>query len=141
VYGDFTWEDWHTHRIDWVEGKSSWYVDGVHVLDKTYGVPTTTAYLVLNMWSDGGVWSGEMEVDGEARLEIEWIEMAFNTSGAIDETDDDDSGSSKRKRADSGACSHVCTVDDETPDSAAGRNSAFWSGLIAAVLVSVALCV
>lgn len=143
------WTDWHTHRIDWVTSKSSWFVDGRHYLDKAYGVPTVPSYLILNMWSDGGMWSGEMQPLDEARLEIEWVEMVFNisdespsrskfktrrrlrrraTQAAADDYDDDD-------------CSVVCTVDDagatgilnggiQSPRlSAAGpRNSTLWSG-------------
>ncbi|CCX08486.1 concanavalin A-like lectin/glucanase domain-containing protein [Pyronema domesticum] len=85
-----SWEDWHTHRIDWVAGKSSWYVDGKLVLEKTYSVPTIPSYLTLNMWSDGGMWSGEMKPGHEAKLEIEWIEMAYNTT---------DTTPTRRKRA------------------------------------------
>lgn len=44
---DIRWDQWHTHRIDWVEGRSSWFVDGDHYLDKKYGVPTIPSYLVL----------------------------------------------------------------------------------------------
>jgi beta-glucanase (GH16 family) len=134
------WTDWHTHRIDWVEGKSSWYIDGEHIVDKTYGVPTVPAFFILNMWSDGGMWSGEMAENSEARLEIEWMEMAFNIS---------DDGSPSRSRAKSRRntsrldCAVECAVDDggkgalhsrdyplsDTPSSSsARRNSTMWSG-------------
>jgi len=94
------WTDWHTHRIDWIKGKSSWFVDGKKVLDKTYGVPTKSTYLILNMWSDGGVWAGNMTVGDEARLEVEWVEMVYNTSGPILD--------SKRSTK---SCDKVCNVD------------------------------
>ncbi|KAH0602377.1 uncharacterized protein H6S33_008716 [Morchella sextelata] len=105
-YGDVKWDDWHTHRIDWTEGKSSWYVDGEHYLDKEYGVPTVASYFVMNMWSDGGVWSGNMTVGDTAYMEIEWVEMAFNTSGP-----DDLSARDLHKRADKPACQTMCTID------------------------------
>src|SRR5437588_10347805 len=41
------WDEWHTHRIDWVKGKSSWFVDGVHLLDTRYSVPTVPSYFVM----------------------------------------------------------------------------------------------
>lgn len=33
------------------------------------------------MWSDGGEWSGNMTKGQTAYMEIEYIEMVFNTSG------------------------------------------------------------
>lgn len=33
------------------------------------------------MWSDGGVWSGNMSVGSSAELQVEWIQILFNTSG------------------------------------------------------------
>lgn len=106
-YGDIRWDDWHTHRIDWTEGKSSWYVDGEHYLDKTYGVPTVASYFVMNMWSDGGVWSGNMSVGQTAYMEIEWVEMAYNTSGPDDLSERDLS-----RRADSKPeCQTMCVID------------------------------
>ncbi|KAF8540255.1 concanavalin A-like lectin/glucanase domain-containing protein [Trichophaea hybrida] len=132
------WTDWHTHRIDWVEGKSSWYIDGKHIVDKTYGVPTMPAVFILNFWSDGGIWSGEMAENREARMEIEWVEIVFNTS---------DSGlpsrsTAKFRRSTSRLdCKVECTVDvsgegtlyprDHKPmdtPSSARRNSTLWSG-------------
>lgn len=41
------WDQWHTHRLDWVHGRNSWFVDGKHYLDKAYGVPSVPSYLVL----------------------------------------------------------------------------------------------
>lgn len=138
------WTDWHTHRIDWVDSKSSWFVDGRHYLDKAYGVPTVPSYLILNMWSDGGVWSGEMQPLHEARLEIEWVEMVFNVS---DESPSRSRSKTRRRllrRASQAAgddCRVVCTVDDAgatgilnggiqspRPSAAGPRNSTLWSG-------------
>lgn len=77
------WTGWNDHRIDWLPGRSAWYVSGVSVANMTYGVPKRPSSLTLNLWSDGGVWSGEMGVGGEAGLQIQWIEMVFNTSGPV----------------------------------------------------------
>jgi len=49
-------DDWHTHRIDWVSGKSSWFVDGEHFLDKKYGVPTVPSYFVMVCFSGYYSW-------------------------------------------------------------------------------------
>lgn len=115
---DFKWSDWHTHRIDWIKDKSSWYVDDHHYLDKTYGVPAVPSYLVLNMWSDGGQWSGVMSENNEARLEIEWIEMVYNTTSSNSSANAADaSGKLKTSEHSDTAetndtvCEMVCQVD------------------------------
>jgi hypothetical protein len=37
--------------------------------------------MILNMWSNGGVWSGSMAKGGFAEMQVQWIEIAFNSSG------------------------------------------------------------
>lgn len=61
------------------------------------------------MWSDGGVWSGNMSVGDTAYMEIEWVEMAFNTSGP-----DDLSSRDLHKRAGQPECQTMCTIDGVT---------------------------
>jgi hypothetical protein len=75
--------EWLNHRIDWFDGLSRWWVDGEMVLEKTINVPRDPSGLILNLWSDGGEWSGGMSVGSEVVLGVEWIEMVFNTSGSI----------------------------------------------------------
>ncbi|KAG0126367.1 hypothetical protein HOY82DRAFT_508686 [Tuber indicum] len=113
------YDDWHTHRMDWVHGESSWFVDGEHFLDKKYGVPTVASSFIMNLWSDGGVWSGNMTKGKSAYAEIEFVEMAFNTTG-----DDRGSSSSKVRRATRNKCDRICVIDDVavvgTPEGAKG---------------------
>lgn len=45
-------------------------------------VPADESMVVVNMWSDGGFWSGNMSVGAEAELQIQWIEMVFNMHDA-----------------------------------------------------------
>lgn len=75
--------EWLDHRIDWFDGLSRWWVDGEMVLEKTMNVPRDPSELILNLWSDGGEWSGGMSVGSEVVLGVEWIEMVFNTSGTV----------------------------------------------------------
>ena len=77
------WTAWNEHRIDWLAGQSAWYINGINVANMTYGVPKEPSSLTLNIWSDGGVWGGNMTVGDEAYLQIQWIEMVFNTSGPV----------------------------------------------------------
>lgn len=96
--GGGNWTDWHDHRIDWYDGISRWYVDNQLVLEKTLNAPTKPSGFVLNLWSDGGEWSGNMTVGAQVIAGIEWIEMSFNTSG-------------ENSKRDSQLCNVGCNVD------------------------------
>lgn len=95
------WTDWHDYRLDWYDGVSRWYVDGNLVLEKTLNVPTKPSGLILNLWSDGGEWSGNMSVGAEVIAGFEWIEMAFNISGKL-------TGPQKRHQSE---CNIGCNID------------------------------
>lgn len=82
----FDWTQWLEHRIDWHNGISRWYIDGDLMLSKEKNVPTDPSGLILNLWGDGGEWSGNMSVGGQVQLAIEWIEMVFNVSGPVEGT-------------------------------------------------------
>jgi len=136
--GDRAWTEWHTHRIDWVAGKSSWYIDGELQLEKTYGVPTVPSYVVLNMWGDGGVWSGEMKVGAEARLEIQWMEMAFNTSGPAEGPVDDGENAARRRFKRAETCVNVCTLGDGTPTLSGAAGLVRAEGRLAVAIAAMA---
>jgi hypothetical protein len=93
-----TRSEWNEYRVDWSPGLTEWLVNNVSVAKKTYGVPTQPCHFNINMWSNGGEWSGEMQDGGEARVDVEWVEMVFNVSGAA---------------ALPGACAKVCGVDGQ----------------------------
>lgn len=61
-------------------------------------VPADESMVVVNMWSDGGSWSGNMSVGDEAELQVQWIEMVFNMPDA-------DASSRRGKGV-------VCSVDE-----------------------------
>ncbi|KIY67690.1 glycoside hydrolase family 16 protein [Cylindrobasidium torrendii FP15055 ss-10] len=46
-------EDFHEYRIDWVEGSTTFYVDGEQVNQLTDNVPTEAAPFMFNAWSSG----------------------------------------------------------------------------------------
>ncbi|KAK5085434.1 hypothetical protein LTR05_004719 [Lithohypha guttulata] len=94
------WTEWHDHRIDWYDGISRWYVDGVLAVEKALNVPTMPSALVLNLWSDGGEWTGNMSVGANVTVGVQWIESTFNVSGA-----------NPTKRAEK-KCNLGCRVDD-----------------------------
>lgn len=113
--GGMVWTGWNEHRVDWVAGRSAWFVNGVKVAGMEYGVPRWPSGLVVNLWGDGGVWSGGMGVGGEAGLEIQWVEMVFNTSGPVGGTTERrwwrDGGGWRKERRGEGGCRVPCTVD------------------------------
>lgn len=92
------WNQWRTQRIDWLPGMSRWFIDQKYVAGNTYSVPRKPSGLVLNMWSDGGVWSGNMSVGSSVELQVEWIQILFNTSGKREGPGSGKKGGKKVKR-------------------------------------------
>ena len=80
----FDWADWLEHRLDWHSGVTRWYINNQFMMKKTKNVPTDPSGLILNLWGDGGDWSGNMSVGGQVQLAVEWIEMVFNVSGPVE---------------------------------------------------------
>jgi hypothetical protein len=141
-----SWENWQTHRIDWLPKKSYWYLNSKQVAANSYSVPRKPSFLVLNMWSDGGEWSGNMSQGDSAEFQIQWIEMTFNTSGPYDggksQEKRDSSSVFHRKRAE--GCKTVCKIDDvaqvgtpEVVHSGALSMSVSWGLLVVVGVVSV----
>ncbi|KAF2661278.1 glycoside hydrolase family 16 protein [Lophiostoma macrostomum CBS 122681] len=129
------WDEWQEHRIDWLEKECFWYADGRQVARNTYSVPRKVSYLVINMWSDGGVWSGNMTEGSSAEFQIQWIEMVFNTSGPVE-------GPGFEKRKEEG-CKTVCKIDGVqtvgTPEKvgAAAAAAVSWGVLLVLGVVSI----
>ncbi|EAT85366.1 hypothetical protein HBI56_136450 [Parastagonospora nodorum] len=105
------WDEWQTHRIDWLPKDSFWYLNDKQVAANTYSVPRKPSYLVLNMWGDGGEWSGNMTVGDHAEFQIQWIEMTFNTSGPYTGSQKADKRDVMEKRGRK-TCGNVCKIDD-----------------------------
>ncbi|KAF1936304.1 concanavalin A-like lectin/glucanase [Clathrospora elynae] len=140
------WDEWQTHRIDWLPKNSYWYLNQNQVAANTYSVPRKQSFLVLNMWSDGGEWSGNMTVGDSAEFHVQWIEMTFNTSGPYDggerqRNEKRDGGLFARKGK---GCKTVCKIDDvkqlgtpEVVHSGAMGMGISWGLLVVVGLVSV----
>ncbi|KAI3321378.1 concanavalin A-like lectin/glucanase domain-containing protein [Xylariaceae sp. AK1471] len=93
------WTEWQEHRYDWTPGSSDWFVDGEKVASIQYQTPTNPLSVILNVWSDGGIWSGVMGVGETAQMDIQWIDLTYNTGASQTGTD-------------KGACENVCVIDD-----------------------------
>ncbi|KPM42613.1 hypothetical protein AK830_g3925 [Neonectria ditissima] len=132
------WDDWLVHRLDWTPQRSVWYVDGEEVANIKFQTPKDPALVILNAWSDGGTWSGNMSLHGAAYMQIQWIEMVYNST---DSTSDDKrkrdvekrpsqrdvgpQGKLVRREGDSDAgCKVVCSIDEAEE---AGTNKMLWN--------------
>ncbi|KAF1840677.1 glycoside hydrolase family 16 protein, partial [Cucurbitaria berberidis CBS 394.84] len=109
------WDDWQTHRIDWLPKNSYWFLNDKQVAANSYSVPRRSSYLVLNMWSDGGEWSGNMSEGHSAEFQIQWIEMTFNTSGPYTGSQKEDKRDAEKslfgRKSSEKPCQTVCKID------------------------------
>ncbi|KAI2789671.1 hypothetical protein POX_d05166 [Penicillium oxalicum] len=74
------WTTWSVHRLDWLSNVSRWWADGEAQDSKTYRVPDLPSWLMINLWSDGGVWTGDLPLGDSVFMAIEYIEVAYNIS-------------------------------------------------------------
>ncbi|KAK5631778.1 hypothetical protein RRF57_007492 [Xylaria bambusicola] len=111
------WTQWSIHRMDWTPKDTTWYIDGNKVASIAFQVPRDPSQVIFNAWSDGGEWSGNMTVGSEAYMQIQWIEMVYNSTGDEKTTDKRDDGTIRSlwnvKRAEEG-CQNICSID-KTP--------------------------
>ncbi|KAJ5670485.1 Endo-1-3(4)-beta-glucanase [Penicillium maclennaniae] len=77
---EVSWTNWSTHRLDWLSEVSRWWVNDKPRDAKTYRVPNMESRVVINLWSDGGIWTGDMRLGDRVYLGIEYIELAYNRS-------------------------------------------------------------
>ncbi|KAH8203024.1 hypothetical protein TruAng_002858 [Truncatella angustata] len=105
------WDDWAVHRMDWSPEDTTWYVDGVNVSQISFQTPRDPSYLIFNSWSDGANWSGNMSVGDEAYLQIQWIELVYNST-AGEQTSDDSNGRKRGLLKRENACKKVCSIDE-----------------------------
>jgi beta-glucanase (GH16 family) len=115
--GTQDWSDWNVYRMDWMPKRTSWYMNGHSVANISFQAPRDPSALILNMWSDGGVWSQNMTLFDEAFLQIQWIQLVYNTSGPYYGTNrrSDQHGSSGalEKRKGTPGCRAVCSIDEQ----------------------------
>ncbi|UKZ77369.1 hypothetical protein TrVFT333_005089 [Trichoderma virens FT-333] len=120
------WSQWAVYRLDWTSQSSVWYVNGQQLANVTFQVPQEASGINFNAWSDGGSWSGNMSVYDQAGLQIQWIEMIYNTSAQTParrdpsrlwSRDTGPQGELLRRRdlssrTSSDSCKVVCSIDE-----------------------------
>ncbi|CAG8960245.1 hypothetical protein HYFRA_00012765 [Hymenoscyphus fraxineus] len=112
------WSQWNLYRLDWIPKLSEWYVNGQSVASIKFQAPVDPAGLMINMWSDGGSWTGNMSLYDEAYLQIQWMEVVYNTSGPVEgirkrnEADEINHAGPLVKRKGKG-CKVVCGIDEQ----------------------------
>lgn len=117
------WTHWAVHRLDWTPKETVWYVDGTEVATISFQTPRDPSKVILNAWSDGGEWSGNMTVNEAAYLQIQWLDIVYNA------TDEDPAKKMKRHddgtatvlgarsgddEDEEGGCDVVCSIDETT---------------------------
>ncbi|KAI1175994.1 glycoside hydrolase family 16 protein [Nemania sp. FL0916] len=109
------WTQWTIHRLDWSPKETTWYLDGNPAASISFQVPRDPSQIIFNTWSDGGDWSGNMTVGDAAYLQIQWIEVVYNSTGN-EKTTDKRSESMARSQLDvkraEGHCKNICSIDD-----------------------------
>jgi Glycosyl hydrolases family 16 len=114
--GERDWTQWMAYRVDWMPGMTSWYVDGESVANINFQTPRDPTGLIVNMWSDGGSWSGNMSTYDQAFLQLQWIQVVYNTSGPVGgnyKRDQVGSDGGLPKRKGTPGCRAVCSIDEQ----------------------------
>ncbi|KAK8057570.1 xylanase 3 [Apiospora saccharicola] len=108
-----SWEEWSVHRVDWNPKTTTWYVDGNNVSHIGFQTPRDPAQVIFNMWSEGTDWTGNMTRGDAAYMQIQWIELLYNSTG-----DATTNGNVRREtetnlvKREGDACKMVCSVDE-----------------------------
>lgn len=107
------WTKPTTHRLDWVPNLATFFANDGPSKKLTEGVPTEASTLSLNMWSSGNQWGGAMAAGGSASMNIEWIEMVYDTESGYQSKRAVEGGRRHARRWSSGSrgCTNVCNVD------------------------------
>lgn len=78
------WSDWTTHRLDWTPGRTTYSANGIETHTQTFQAPRDPSQIILNTWSDGGVWTEQMPKGGEAYQNVQWVELLYDVTARCD---------------------------------------------------------
>ncbi|KAI0834948.1 glycoside hydrolase family 16 protein [Hypoxylon sp. FL0890] len=115
------WTSWAVYRMDWSPDCTTWYINGNEVASIPFQTPRDPSMVIFNSWSNGGSWTGNMTVGKDAYLQIQWIEIVFNTSDSSAPAQSKDKRSLTMlpgdaetlfEKRDDASCFNVCSIDD-----------------------------
>ncbi|KAI1134173.1 glycoside hydrolase family 16 protein [Hypoxylon sp. FL0543] len=118
IPNDRIWTSWAVYRMDWSPDATTWFINGNEVASIQFQTPRDPSRVIFNSWSNGGSWTGNMSVGKDAYLQIQWIEMVFNSSAdsAPEQTKDRRTAteltSKSFEKRDDASCSNVCSIDE-----------------------------
>jgi hypothetical protein len=55
-------------------------VNGKETAVTDVNTPNMTSQVILNMWNSGNKFSGNMDIGGEAWLDVQWVGLLFDTT-------------------------------------------------------------
>lgn len=102
--GRVDWSNWQYHRMDWTPGSTSWFVDGNLMSSIQFQAPRDASRIMFNSWSDGGTWSGNMTVGSSAEMQIQWIDIVYNSTDSTPGTPITNPGAGR-------SCVNTCSID------------------------------
>ncbi|KAM7223765.1 Concanavalin A-like lectin/glucanase domain containing protein [Rhypophila decipiens] len=120
------WTAWAVHRLDWTPTTTTWYIDGQQVANNSFQTPRDASKVILNAWSDGGEWSGNMTSFDAAYLQIQWLDITWNTTDTKPAAKRDveselgarhdvgPHGPLLARATEQGTCKTVCSIDETT---------------------------
>ncbi|KAL0486245.1 beta-glucanase [Acrasis kona] len=74
------WTTMQEHGFDWFPGVTSFYRQGVNVINYTKNVPVIGGRLTINMWSNGNPNFSGGPPNQDAVMKVSWVKMFFNTT-------------------------------------------------------------
>ncbi|KAF3484169.1 NACHT and TPR domain protein [Arthroderma uncinatum] len=84
--GDRPSESFQVHRFDWTKEELRFYQNADVVHTNTIRVPTDEGSVYLNLWADGGMWSGSPSTT-DVYLRVKYLSIYHNTSASENGTD------------------------------------------------------
>ena len=76
----------HDYRFDWLAGQTNFYLDSVPAGSFSEDVPVVNGRIDLNMWGNGGTFSGPATPTTDNVMSISKIALYFNTSSPTNST-------------------------------------------------------
>ncbi|KAI0854148.1 carbohydrate-binding module family 1 protein [Daldinia vernicosa] len=98
------WSEWQYHRMDWTPGSTSWFIDGQLMSSIQFQAPRDASRIMFNSWSDGGSWSGNMTKGQSAEMQIQWIDIVYNSTDPVP-------GNPFTNPGAGGSCANTCSID------------------------------